>query len=364
MPFAELLVPSRLLAGGGPGSPDPRVLRAMATPLIGQFDPDFTAIMDEVIQLGRHTFLTRNGRCFPVSGLAAAGLEALLNTLVEPGDRVCVGGGRRFVAETGEVARRYGADVADIEDLGSGATPKLVVLPCVDSSSGRHLNVKQVCATSHAAGARLILDATPGLGALELRVDDWGVDACVAGVDYAIGAPSGMALVTYSSELEASMHARSAPPPTSYLDLLQLQAYWSPERLNHHTAPTSLVYGLREALRLLHQEGLEQTWARHQRAGRAVRAGLEALDVEVGGDVPYTTVRLPIEQDEASARRELLELFGVHVRHLGPHTWGIGLLGADARLDAVMRVLSAVQEVLHKPRSGAVSAALSAYGAE
>src|SRR5579859_499609 len=349
MPMADLDLPSRLLAGGGPGAPDPRVLRAMALPVIGQFDPEFTSIMDDVMELARRTFLTGNVRCFPVSGLAAAGLEALLNTLIEPGDRLAIEGGPDFVADTGDVARRYGAEVVPFD----APSPKLVVV------SGQ-LNVRELAAAAHAHGAKLVVEATPILGACELRVDDWGIDACVAGVDHAIGAPSGMALVTYSAEVEASMHARRAPPKTSYLDLLQLEAYWSPERLNHHTAPTSLVYGLREALRLVHAEGLHGRWARHRRVAFALRAGLAALDLDVGGEPPATTVTLPAGVDAATAGAKLRDHFGVHVRHSAPRTWTIGLLGADARLDAALRVLSAVEAVLSQ--SGAVSAALGAYG--
>ncbi|MGI9146491.1 MAG: pyridoxal-phosphate-dependent aminotransferase family protein [Chloroflexota bacterium] len=358
MALADLHLPSRLLAGGGPSSPDPRVLRAMVTPLVGQFDPSFTAIMDDVMQLARETFLTRNPRCLPVSGLAAAGLEALLNTLVQPGDLVAVCGGPSFVAQTTELASRYGATVALFETLGSRVVPKLVVAAMVDSVSGRQLNVKDLALACHRAGARLILEATPGLGAVEIRVDDWGIDACVAGVDYAVGAPSGMALVTYSPEMEAMMNARTAPPRTSYLDLLQLQAYWSPERLNHHTAPTSLVYGLREALRLVQLEGLDESWARHLRVGLALRGGLEALGLEVSGDPPYAIIRLPAAHDEARARRKLLQAFGVHLRCIALHTWSIGLLGADARPDAAMRVLGAVEHVLQPSRP--IKAALNA----
>lgn len=362
MPVAELHVPSRLLAGGGPGSPDPRVLRALVTPLIGQFDPDFTAIMDDVMELARRTFLTDNARCFPVSGLAAAGLEALLNTLVEPGDRVAIGGGPGFAADTAEVARRYGAEVLSLVELKSGTPAKLVVVPLVDSTSGRRVNVADLAAACHAQSARLIVEATRALGAVELRVDDCGIDACVAGVDYAIGAPSGMTLVTYTPHMEALMHARQSAPRTSYLDLLQLQAYWSPERLNHHTAPTSLVYGLREALRLIQHEGLTESWARHRRVGKALRAGLAALGLEVAGEPPYAVVCLPTDLDEAKARRKLLDLFGVQVRRIAPQTWGIGLVGADARLDAALRVLSAIEHVVQQ--SGAVTAALDAYGTE
>jgi len=355
MPVADLRFPSRLLAGGGPAAPDPRVLRAMAAPVIGQFDPDFTAIMDDVMQLARGAFLTHNARCFPVSGLAPAGLEALLNTLVEPGDRVAIGGEPGFITATAEVARRYGAEVVPL-----GTPARLVAVPLVDTTTGCRVDVRNLGTQAHAQGARLIVEATSALGACELRVDDWRIDACVAGVDHAVGAPSGMTLVTYTSEVEALMQARAAPVKTSYLDLLQLQAYWSPERLNHHTAPTSLVYGLREALRLLHADGLVASWARHRRVGAALRAGLVALGLEASGEPPYAIVTLPAGQDEASARRTLLDQFGVHVRCVAERTWRIGLLGADARLDAALRVLTAVEDVLRQ--SGAVGAALDAYG--
>jgi (S)-ureidoglycine-glyoxylate aminotransferase len=346
MPVADLSLPIRLLAGGGPGAPDPRVLRSLCTPLIGQFDPDFTAIMDDVMAAARAAFRTSNVRCFPVSGLAAAGLEALLNTLVEAGDRVVIGGGPRFVAETADIARRLGAEVQPVDELTHRT--KLLVVPMIDPTSGRAFPIQNLAAGCHASGTRLIVDATFGLAACELRVDEWRLDACTAGVDFALGAPSGMALVTYTPEIEALMHARQSPPRTSYLDLLQLQAYWSAERLNHHTAPTSLVYGLREALRLLHEEGLPGSWRRHRQVGQMLRRGLEALGLEVGGEPPYAVVRLPDSVAEADARRGLLEQFGVHVTLIAAHSWRNGLLGADARPDAAGRVLTALEHVLLK----------------
>jgi aspartate aminotransferase-like enzyme len=357
MPVADLSLPSRLLAGGGPSSPDPRVLRALGMPLVGQFDPHFTAIMDDVMAAARRAFRTSNARCLPVSGLAAAGLEALLNTLVEDGDRVAIGGGARFVAETADIARRLGAQVQPIDEVsstptqGPGPGTKLLVVPLVDPTSGRVFPIQKLATACHVSGARLVVDATFGLAACELRVDDWHVDACCAGVDYALGAPSGMALVTYSAEIEAFMRARRSPPRTSYLDLLQLQAYWSPERLNHHTAPTSLVYGLREALRLLDDEGLMDSWLRHRRIGNMLRRGLAALGLNVEGDAPYAIVRLPDTVDEADARGKLLEQFGVHVTLVAAQTWRIGLLGADARPVTAQRVLTALQHVLteHAP---------------
>ena len=357
MAVADLFLPSRLLAGGGPGAPDPRVLRALGLPLIGQFDPDFTVIMDDVMAMARPVFLTSNARCFPVSGLAAAGLEALLNTLVQDGDRVAIGGGPYFVAEAADIATRLGAEVQPIGrgtslELADGANLELVegtglvVVPLVDPSSGRIWPIEQLAVQSHRAGARLIVDATYGLAACELRVDDWHVDAACAGVDFALGAPSGMALVTYTPEVEALMQARQSPPRTSYLDLLQLQAYWSPERLNHHTAPTSLVYGLREALRLVHEEGLEHAWTRHQRIGQMLRTDLAALGLDVEGDGPYAIVHLPASVAEAELRRSLRDQFGIQVTSSDGRTWRIGLLGADARPDAARRLLTAVERVL------------------
>jgi aspartate aminotransferase-like enzyme len=344
MAFADLQLPTRLLAGGGPSTPDARVLRALTTPPIGQFDPDFTAVMDDVTQLARLTFLTTYPRCFAVSALASGGLEAVLNSLLEVGERVAIGGGPGFVTKTADIARRCGASVVSAERLAQ--RPKLLVVPFVDPTLGSVLAVQELAKACHAQGVRLVVDATLGLGACELRVDDWSVDVCVAGVDCGVGAPPGMALITYSPECAALLEQRQTPPRTSYLDLGQLQAYWSADRLNHHTAPTSLIYGLREALRLMQDEGLTQRWLRHREIGQRLRDGLTLLGLEISGDLPFSVVHLPTRLDERSARLGLLEHFGVYVTQTAPRTWRVGLLGADARLDAVNRVVSAFERVL------------------
>jgi aspartate aminotransferase-like enzyme len=343
MAVAELALPVRLLAGGGPSTPDPRVLRAMGLPLIGQFDPAFTAVMDEVMDLARRTFLTSNLRCFAVSGLASAGIEAVLNSVIEDGDHVAIGGGPRFVENTTRVALACGARVLAVDEIRPGQ-PKVLVAPLIDYESATPQDVQGLARLCHANDVKLLVDATLGLAACELRVDDWGIDACVAGVDYAIGAPAGMTLVTYSSVVEQMMRARKQPPRTSYLDLLQLQAYWSPERLNHHTAPTSLVYGLREALRLVVEEGLEARWARHYRTGESLRDGLKALGLEVDGELAFANAHFRSNANEA--RSKLGEDYGVHVGLLEPQTWRLGLLGADALPGNVQRVLAAVEKVL------------------
>jgi len=338
MPVADLDLPTRLLAGGGPSAPDPRVLQAMALPTIGQFDPDFTAIMDEVMQLGRSVLLTSNRRCFPVGGPGAAGLEAVLNSLLEPGDRVAI----LDVPAALGCAQALGVEVVD--DLDAG--PRLVVA----AATGDVPNVPGLAATAHARGALLVLEATSVLGGRELRVDDWAVDVCVAGVDHCLGGPSGLALVTYSEAVEAALRARRTPPPVSFLDLLQLQAYWSPERLNHHTAPTNLVYGLREALRLVLAEGLSARWARHQQVFAALTDGLGALGLVVCAAPPIAVVSLPdAHPDEATARQRLRADFGIHVQPVNARSWRLGLLGADATLGNATRVLSALEQVLAAP---------------
>jgi (S)-ureidoglycine---glyoxylate transaminase len=334
------VIEGRLLAGGGPASPNPRVLRALTTPLIGQFDPDFTRVMDDVVELGRETFHTSSPHCFAVSALGPGGLEAVLNSVLEEGTPVVIGGSPRFVAETADIARCLGG-LPTGEGIG-----EWFVVPLVDPYTCQLAPVHEIAAHVHTHGGRIVVDATLGLGACELRVDEWGIDVCVAGADYALGAPSGTSLVTYSPDVQAHMQARKRPPRISYLDLLQLQAYWSPARLNHHTAPTSLVYGLREALRLA--QPVADAWTRHAETGRELRAGLARLALEVSGDPPYAVVHLPTHIDDESARKQLAKDFGVHVTRVAPRTWRLGLLGADARPEAVNVTLAALEKICSK----------------
>jgi (S)-ureidoglycine---glyoxylate transaminase len=309
------------------------VVRALTTPLIGQFDPEFTGIMDEVMQFARQVLLTSNARSYPVSALATGGLEAIINTLVEPGDRVSVRGSRNYTAEVEDIARRYGAEIG-------AEHPKITIVPQVDPETGERWPLRR----DERESGFLVVDATQTLGGCELRTDEWGIDVVVAGVDACLGAPSGMTLVTYTDEVEQAMRSCRGPPLTSYLDLLQLQAYWSPERLNHHTAPTSLVYALREALRLVLEEGLEQRWRRHARVAAALRAGLTTLGMEPGGELPLCIVTPP--RDAKRLRRQLLDEYDILIGLTASGAWRIAMLGADARPEACLRVLAALEQVL------------------
>src|SRR5215213_9186112 len=237
--FRDLNPPTRLLLGSGPSNPEPRVLRALATPLIGQFDPAFTLIMDEVVELSRLVFQTRNRQAFPVSGSSRAGLEAALASLIEPGDRVVVGNYGRFGDLFCEIARRYGAEVDAVEvPWGRIVEPdeivrrlrerstKIVAIVHADTSTGIAQPLAEIGAACHEHDALLVVDAVLSLGGCQVETDAWNVDVSISGLQKCLGGPSGMAPLTYNARAEAVMHARQTAPATNYLDLLQLQAYW------------------------------------------------------------------------------------------------------------------------------------------
>jgi (S)-ureidoglycine-glyoxylate aminotransferase len=367
-PFGELNPPTRLLLGSGPSNPEPRVLRALGMPLIGQFDPAFTAIMDDVSGLSRRVFRTANQRAFPVSGSSRSGLEAALASLIELGDRVIVGNFGRFGDLFCEIARRYGAEVDSVEvEWGQIVEPdrivrrlrdrpaKIVAIVHADTSTGIAQPLAEIGAGCREHDALLVVDAVLSLGGCRVETDAWNVDVSVAGLQKCLGGPSGMAPLTYNERAEAAMLARQAAPATNYLDLLQLQEYWGPDRLNHHTAPTSMVYALREALRIVDEEGLEARWERHRRANEALVAGLEAMGLTLFGDRQYkapmiTLVNVPSGIDEAGVRRQLLDEHGIEIMAafgaLHGKVWRIGLMGYNARLENALIVLAAFESVL------------------
>lgn len=376
--FGDLDPPTRLLLGSGPSNPEPRVLRALGMPLIGQFDPAFTAIMDEVSELSRRVFRTANRRAFPVSGSSRSGLEAALASLIEPGDRVVVGNFGRFGDLFCEIARRYGAEVDDVRVAwGTVVEPdqivarlrafshtspaKLVAIVHADTSTGVVQPLAEIGAACREHDALLVVDAVLSLGGCRVETDAWNVDVSVSGLQKCLGGPSGMAPLTYNERAEVAMHARRAAPATNYLDLLQLQAYWGPDRLNHHTAPTSMVYALREALRIVDDEGLDARWERHRQANAALVAGLEAMGLTLFGDRRHMApmialVNVPPGVDEAGVRGQLLDEHGIEIMaafgELSGKVWRIGLMGYNARIENALTVLAALESVLASQKFG------------
>jgi len=388
--FGDLLPGPRILLGPGPSMADPRVLRAMATPLLGQFDPEFTAIMNEVMSLARIAFQTENACTFPVPGTGRAGLEAALASIVEPGDRVVVGECGRFGLLMIEIAGRCGADVAVVRGewgrviepdafeaaLSAGGT-KLLAIVHGETSTGVLQPLPEIARLAHAHDALLMTDAVVTLGGCDVAVDRWGVDIAVAGTQKCLSCPSGLAPVTLNRRAETVIRARRVKVQSNYLDLGQLIDYWSPGRFNHHTAPTSMVYGLREALRAVQAEGLAARFARHRLHGDALRAGLDALGLVLFGDgahrLPFVTpVIVPDGVDELRVRRRLIEDFGIEIgAAFGPlqgRIWRIGTMGYSARRQNILLCLAALEQVLRGEGWGArggagVDAAVAHYAA-
>jgi len=386
----DLLPGPRILLGPGPTMADPRVLKAMATPLLGQFDPEFTAIMGEVMALSRFVFQTENEFAYPVSGTGRAGLEAAITSLVEPGDRVVVGECGRFGLLLIELAERCGAEVVAVREpwgrvieperiakaLEGGRT-RLVAMIHGETSTGVLQPLQEIARLTREHDALLLADVVVTLGGCEVAVDRWGVDVAVAGTQKCLSCPSGMAPITYNARAASVLRSRRSKPRSNYLDLAQLADYWSPARFNHHTAPTAMVYGLREALRAVREEGLEARFARHRLHGDALRAGLAALGLTLFGKEPaehrlpfITPVVVPEGVSELNVRRRLLEDFGIEIGaafgELHGKIWRIGTMGYAAMRQNVLLCLAALENVLRaegwRAHAGAgVDAAVAHY---
>jgi aspartate aminotransferase-like enzyme len=383
---ADLALPARLLMGSGPTNPDPRVLRAMATGLVGQFDPAFTALMGETQELLRQVFRTRNRSTFPVPGTSRAGMEAAVVSLVEPGERVLVVENGRFGLLFEEIARRAGAEVTvlrtawgkpvdpdDVRRALDTAPAMAVLVVHAETSTGAMNPVCEVAAAAHRQGAVVVVDAVCSFTGAPLDTDAWGLDVVVAGTQKCLGCPSGLAPVTYSDAVAARRARRRSPIRSNYLDLTQLDRYWSPERLNHHTAPTTMVYGLREALRIVLEEGLDARIARHRCAGEAMTTGLAALGLDLFGQPPgpgkmpmLAPVAVPEGVDDAAFRARLLETHGVEIMGafgaLAGRVWRIGTMADNARPAPVLRTLGALADTLGGRARGTVQHALTAAG--
>jgi aspartate aminotransferase-like enzyme len=356
----------------------------MAAGLVGQFDPAFTALMGETQALLREAFRTQNRATFPVPGTSRAGMEAAVVSLVEPGERVVVVENGRFGLLFEEIARRAGAEVAvvrapwgapaDPDHVGRAldAAPATAVLVVhAETSTGVMNPVQDIAAAAHRRGAAVVVDAVCSFAGAPLETDAWGLDVVVAGTQKCLGCPSGLAPVTYTDAVAARMARRRSPIRSNYLDLTQLDRYWSPERLNHHTAPTTMVYGLREALRIVLEEGLEPRIARHRGAGEAMAIGLEALGLDRYGQPPgpakmpmLALAAVPEGVDDAVFRSRLLETHGIEIMGafgaLAGRAWRVGTMADNARPAPVLRTLGALAETLGARARGRLDHALAA----
>jgi alanine-glyoxylate transaminase/serine-glyoxylate transaminase/serine-pyruvate transaminase len=390
LPVSELVPSPRLLLGPGPSLVHPRVLRAMSTPLLGHLDPEFLTIMNEVQAMLRTVFQTDNAFTIAVSGTGSAGMEAALVNLIEPGDTVIVGVNGVFGTRMADIAGRAGGKVVKLEvpwgqiidplrledALKQAGSVKAVALVHAETSTGAHQPMEEIGPLCRRYGALLVVDAVTSLGGVPVQVSAWGIDACYSGTQKCLSCPPGLAPLTLSPRALEVVKGRKTKVQSWYLDLSMIADYWAEEkRAYHHTAPISMIYALREALRLVVEEGLEARFDRHYRNSTALMAGLATLGCEpqaqAGHRLPtLNCVRVPAGVDEAAVRKTLLVEFGIEIGGgLGPlagRVWRIGLMGESSRHEHVVTLLSTLEQIFGqhgwtKQSGAALTAALQAY---
>ena len=365
----ELRHDARVLLGPGPSNLHPRVFRAMASPILGYLDPDFLAIMDHTMALLRLLFQTENELSITLPGTGMSGMEAAVCNVVEPGDEVVVGIHGFFGQRLAEIVERHGGTAVRVEvafgqvvgtdqiatALDAHPDAKMVAVVHGETSSGVAQPLEDIGKVVRERDKIFLVDTVCSLGGAHIPVDEYLIDICFSGGQKCIGGPAGIACITLNDRAMRVIDSRSRPVDTWYLDLTLIQKYWLPDRAYHHTSPGSLLYALHEALRLIQEEGLEERFARHQKCGDLLKAGLTDLGLELFGDpanrLPMLTcVMIPNGVDDASVRGRLLENYGIEiVGGFGPlkgKAWRIGLMGYSCSERNVHYLLAALGEIL------------------
>lgn len=374
-------IPTRTIMTPGPVEAYPSVLRAMATPVLGQFDPVFLTIMDEVKEMIKIPFQTTNEEAFAIDGTSRSGLEAGLIALIEPGDKVLIPAYGRFAYLLGEIAERAKAEVVYLEKewdsvfLASDVIkaiethqPKIVAMVHGETANGQMQPLESIGSYCRENDIFFVVDTVATYGGVEIKVDEWKIDIAIAGTQKCVSVPSGLSLITYNDRVKKVIESRYQQElglskefrnerhiSSNYLDLSQLQRYWGSERINHHTEATSMIYALHEGLRLLTNEGIEMSFKRHLLNDKAIQAGIEAMGLSIYGDkstkMPTVTpIMIPKDIDGDSVREMLLNEFGVEIASsFGPlkgKVWRIGNMGYSSRKENVLHVLGALEAAL------------------
>lgn len=360
----------RILLGPGPSPVPSRVLRALGAPTLGHLDPQYVAIMDEVCEMLRQVFRTKNALTFPVSGTGMAGMECIATNLIEPGDEVIVCVNGVFGGRMKDVMERCGATVHAVEAawgdviqfdqiataLDQHPKSKLVGIVHAETSTGALQPLEGLAELVHGKGALLVVDAVTSLGGHELKVDGWGIDAIYSGTQKCLSCPPGLAPVSFGDRALAIMDARKTKVQSWYLDVSMLRKYYTSGgggRVYHHTAPINMTYALREALAIVLEEGLEARIARHAQMHQRLRAGLEAMGISYVPKHSLHTlncIHIPAGADDAGTRKRLLEEYGIEIGAglgvMAGKAWRIGLMGHGSTVRNVDLVLTALQNVL------------------
>ena len=373
MSFHSFIPPHRTLMGPGPSDINPRVLSALARPTIGHLDPLFVAMMDELKQLLQYAFQTENTFTIAVSAPGSAGMEACFVNLLEPGDKVIVCINGVFGTRMRENVVRCGAEAIVVEDdWGRAVTPeklenalkahpdaKFVAFVHAETSTGALSDAKTLCALAKQHGCLTIVDAVTSLGGVELRVDDWGIDAIYSGSQKCLSCVPGLSPVSFSPSAVNIIQNRKTLIQSWFLDQSLVMGYWSGEgkRSYHHTAPVNSLYALHESLVILHNEGLQNSWARHQQQHQQLAKGFAELELDFivpkGERLPQlNAVKIPQGIDDAKVRSYLLNHYnleiGAGLGDFAGKTWRVGLMGYAARNENVALCLAALKEALYR----------------
>lgn len=369
--YDNLKPPERLLLGAGPSNIDPRVSKALTLPIVEHLDPYFTEIMNETVELLRYAFRTNNRLALPISGSGSAGMESAVCNIIERDDEavVCVNG--FFGERISEMVQRCGGKSVEVRaewgktiesdlvgDALANSNAKAVFIVHAETSTGVLQPLKEISKITHEYDALLIVDAVTSLGGCELAVDDWGIDICFSASQKCLSCPPGLAPITANEKAMNAIKRRKTKVQSWYLDLSTIEKYWAEKnRAYHHTAPILLVYALREGLRILYEEEIENRWARHKENIQMLVEGLEDIGLEIYTDKAHicpsiAAVKVPEGVKDEEVRRRLREEYNITISGglgaLKGKIWRIGLMGINSNRKNVVLILEALESALKK----------------
>jgi alanine-glyoxylate transaminase/serine-glyoxylate transaminase/serine-pyruvate transaminase len=360
---------ARVLLGPGPSMAHPRVMRALGAPTVGHLDPELLALYAEEQDLLRTVFQTRNEWTFALSGTGTSGMEAALVNLIEPGDEVLIAIHGYFGERLAEIAMRLGGqvdritrplgEIFTVEEIESALKQKqykvFAIVHAETSTGAEQLHIKEIADLVHQQGAILLLDTVTSLGNIPLKIDEWDVDAAYSASQKGLGAPSGLAPITIGARARTKIANRKTPVASFYLDLNAYANYWMGAHAYHHTASANLHYALTEGLRVIVEEGLDDTFARLRGNAETLWRGLEDMDMPPFIPLEYrlpplTTARVPAGVDPHQIRARLLNEYNIEIAAgfgaLKDKVWRIGLMGYSSRKENVTLLLGALRELL------------------
>ena len=369
--FKPAQLPERILLGPGPCNVDPRVLHAMSKPITSYKDPAFLNYVEEVSEMLKILFQTNENTTFAISGTGSAGMEAGINSLLEPSDTIIICNCGFFGERMAEMAKRIGCKTVVLEgdwgkpfpieklesELKKHKQVKLIAAVQAETSTGILQDIQPISKLARSHNAFTMIDSVTSLGGNTLKVDEWNLDYCYSASQKCLACPPGLSPVALSPRARESIKNRNTPPSSWYLDLNLIAGYWDKPHTYHHTIPISLILGLHEALRILLEEGIEVRFERHRQNGEALRNGVEALGLKLLAPNEskldqVTPIWIPEGIDGDKIQQALLNDYNIEIGtgfgKFAGKIWRIGLMGESSKSEYVLKLLSAFEEILPK----------------